>query len=214
GCSGPKDITVRVSVPDLDGRVTPASGVPVIAVPYNRDSVIRALEAAQPSPRPHTTVLDSLFARFRGPFIDHFRASQRLTAVRDSVEQGTLGPDALAAASARTDSTRAALETVRADLAAAESLRADVRSWENSTYASFDSVVKALADQAGRRPEADTTDALGIAEIRLPASDNDWWITARSWDVTDPNSSWTWHVPVKGDSISLDTTNGVRRPRY
>ena len=205
---------MRVSVPDLEGRVVPASGVPVIAVPYNRDSVIRALEAAQSLPRPHTRVLDSLFARFRGPFIDHFRASQHLAAVRDSVEQGALGPEALAPATARTDSTRAALEAVRADLAAADSLRTDVRSWENSTYTSFDSVVKALADQAGRRPEADTTDALGIAEIRLPASNNEWWITARSWDVTDPNNAWTWNVLVEGDSISLDPTNGIRRPRY
>jgi hypothetical protein len=213
-CSGPRDITVRVTVPDLEGTESPASGVPVVAVPYNRDSVIAALEAARPTPRPHTDTLDALFARFRGPFIDHFQAGQALAAVRDSVERGLAAADALAAATRRTEETRAELDRARAALATGDSLRADVRSWENSTYAAFDSVVKALSEQARRKPLVDTTDATGRAELRLPASENDWWLTARSWDVTDPNSSWTWSVRVDGDSVELNGRNGRRRPRY
>lgn len=214
GCSGPRDITVRVTVPDLEGTESPASGVPVVAVPYDRDSVIAALEAAQSSPRPHTDTLDALFARFRGPFIDHFRAGQALSAVRDSVERGLASEGALAAATSRAEQTRAALDAARTALAAGDSLRADVRSWENSTYASFDSVVKALSERARRKPVVDTTDATGRAELRLPASDSEWWLTARSWDVTDPNSSWTWSVRVDADSVELNGSNGRRRPRY
>ena len=214
GCSGPRDITVRVTVPDLEGTESPASGVPVVAVPYDRDSVIAALEAAQSSPRPHTDTLDALFARFRGPFIDHFRAGQTLSAVRDSVERGFASEGALAAATSRAEQTRAALDAARTALAAGDSLRADVRSWENSTYASFDSVVKALSERARRKPVVDTTDATGRAELRLPASENEWWLTARSWDVTDPNSSWTWSVRVDADSVELNGSNGRRRPRY
>ena len=205
---------MRVTVPDLEGTESPASGVPVVAVPYNRDSVIAALEAARPTPRPHTDTLDALFARFRGPFIDHFQAGQALAAVRDSVERGLAAADALAAATRRTEETRAELDRARAALATGDSLRADVRSWENSTYAAFDSVVKALSEQARRKPLVDTTDATGRAELRLPASENDWWLTARSWDVTDPNSSWTWSVRVDGDSVELNGRNGRRRPRY
>ena len=214
GCSGPRDITVRVTVPDLEGTESPASGVPVVAVPYDRDSVIAALEAAQSSPRPHTDTLDALFARFRGPFIDHFRAGQTLSAVRDSVERGLASDGALAAATSRAEQTRAALDAARTALAAGDSLRADVRTWENSTYASFDSVVKALSERARRKPVVDTTDATGRAELRLPASDSEWWLTARSWDVTDPNSSWTWSVRVDADSVELNGSNGRRRPRY
>ncbi len=203
-----------MTVPDLEGTESPASGVPVVAVPYNRDSVIAALESAQTTPRPHTDTLDALFSRFRGPFLDHFRAGQALTAVRDSVERGLAGEGALGAATRRAEETRAALDAAREALATADSLRADVRSWENSTYATFDSVVKALSERARRKPVVDTTDATGRAELRLPASDDDWWLTARSWDVTDPNSSWTWSVRVDADSVELNGRNGQRRPRY
>ena len=213
-CSGPRDIAVRVTVPDLEGTESPASGVPVVAVPYDRDSVIAALEAAQATPRPHTAALDSLFARFRGPFIDHFRSSQAVTAVRDSLARGLSDSGALRAATRRAEATRAALDTAREALASGDSLRADVRSWENSTYSSFDTVVKALAERSRRKPVVDTTDATGRAELRLPASENDWWVTARSWDVTDPNTSWTWSVRVEGDSVELNGRNGRRRPRY
>lgn len=205
---------MRVTVPDLEGTESPASGVPVVAVPYDRDSVVAALEAAQATPRPHTATLDSLFAQFRGPFLDHFRAGQALTAVRDSVARGLADSGALATATRRSEQTRAALDAARAALAAGDSLRDDVRSWENSTYAPFDSVVKALAERARRKPVVDTTDATGKAELRLPASENDWWVTARSWDVTDPNTSWTWSVRVDADSVELNGRNGRRRPRY
>jgi hypothetical protein len=213
-CSGPRDITVRVTVPDLEGTESPASGVPVVAVPYDRDSVIAALEAAQARPRPHTATLDSLFARFRGPFIDHFRSGQTVTAIRDSLARGLSDSTALSAATRRAEATRAALDSARDALAGGDSLRADVRSWENSTYASFDSVVKALSERARRKPVVDTTDATGYAELRLPASENDWWITARAWDITDPNMSWTWSVRVDADSTQLNGRNGRQRPRY
>jgi hypothetical protein len=213
-CSGPREITVRVTVPDLEGTESPASGVPVVAVPYDRDSVVAALEAAQATPRPHTATLDSLFAQFRGPFLDHFRAGQALTAARDSLARGLVDSGALATATRRSEETRAALDVARGALATGDSLRDDVRSWENSTYAPFDSVVKALAERARRKPVVDTTDATGKAELRLPASENDWWVTARSWDVTDPNTSWTWSVRVDADSVELNGRNGRRRPRY
>jgi hypothetical protein len=213
-CSGPRDVSVRILVPDLSGAATPASGVPVVAVPYDRDSVIAALEAAQATPRPHVAALDSLFARFRRPFLDHFEAGQRLEAVRDSAARGLLDERAVAAATARADSTRSALEAARKELASGDSLRADVRRWENSTYRSYDSVVRVLAERARRRPVVDTTDAVGVAELTIPASRDAWWVTARVWDVTDPNMSWTWSVRVEGDSVTLDPTNARRRPRY
>lgn len=199
----------------MEGVATPASGVAVVAVPYNRDSVVASLERAQGSARPHTAQLDSLFDRFRGPFIEHFNVGRTVAAVRDSVERGLLPDSALPTATARLERSRAALAEVRAEMAGrGDSLRAEVRLWEDSTYRTFDSVVKALAEQAGRRPVVDTTDASGNASLGLPASDVDWWITARSWDVTDPNMSWSWNVPATTDTVTLDAASGRRLPRY
>ncbi len=208
-------MTVKVTLPDLDGVETPASGVPVVALPYNRDSLLADLERAQGTPRPNMAALDSLFAEFRGPFVEHFRAGRALAAVRDSVDGGSLPASALAAPSARVDRSRAQLESVRASVGPrADSLRAAVRAWEDSTYRTFDSLVKDLAERARRKPVVDTTDATGHAELRIPASSTDWWVTATSWDVTDPNMSWYWNMKLTGDTTVLDSRSGRRRPRY
>ena len=214
-CDGPRDVTVKVTLPDMEGVETPASGVPVVALPYNRDSLLATLERAQGSPRPNMPALDSLFAEFRGPFVEHFRAGQALNAVRDSIAAGSLPSSALDAAAARTERTRAALDRVRASVGPrADSLRTAVRAWEDSTYQSFDSIVKALNERARRKPVVDTTDGTGHATLHLPASEIDWWVTASSWDVTDPNMSWYWNMRLTGDTTVLDSRSGRRRPRY
>ena len=208
-------MTVKVTLPDMDGVETPASGVSVVALPYNRDSLLATLERAQGTPRPNMPALDSLFAEFRGPFLDHFRAGMALQAIRDSIGAGTTAPAAETAAEARLEQTREALDRVRAAVGPrADSLRTAVRAWEDSTYRSFDSIVKALNDRARRKPVVDTTDATGHAKLRLPASDVDWWVTASSWDVTDPNMTWYWNLKLTGDTTVLDSRSGRRRPRY
>ena len=214
-CGGPRDVTIKVTLPDMDGVETPASGIPVVALPYNRDSVLATLERAQGTPRPNTAALDSLFGAFRGPFLEHYRAGQALLAARDSVDRGRLPESALAARIARAERSRAALESVRAAVGPrADSLRTAVRAWEDSTYRSFDSLVKDLAERARRKPVVDTTDATGHAELRIPASRNEWYVTASSWDVTDPNMSWYWNMKLTGDTTVLDSRSGRRRPRY
>lgn len=208
-------MTIKVTLPDMDGVETPASGVPVVALPYNRDSLLATLERAQGTPRPNTAELDSLFGEFRGPFIEHFRAGRALEAVRDSVERGQLPASALAPPTERAERSRAVLEAVRASVGPrADSLRIAVRAWEDSTYQTFDSLVKDLAERARRKPVVDTTDATGHAELRIPASRNDWYVTATSWDVTDPNMSWYWNMKLTGDTTALDSRSGRRRPRY
>ena len=206
---------MRITLPDMDGIETPASGIPVTAAPYDRDSIVAALERAQGTPRPHTAALDSLFAEFRGPFIEQVRARRAETAVRDSVERSLLPRSALDAAAARVAQGRPALEAARARLAGrGDTLRTAIRAWEDSTYRSFDSVAKSLADRARRKLVVDTTDAEGYATIRLPASAATWWVSAGAWDVTDPNMSWYWNVKADTDTVLLDSRTGRRRPRY
>jgi predicted transcriptional regulator len=233
-CEGPRDVAVRVSIPAPDSSDTPVSGVGLVALPYDRDSVLASLEARARSPRPATARLDSLFAGFRAPFNRYATATLRLGRLQDSAaalkarldtlprnapEYGRLYAgleglaDTVTAAQRETDAARAALDRARTGFVAeSESLRAAIRHWEDSTYRGYDSIVRTLATSRRQEPLTDTTDAQGWAQFRL--SPGRWWIYGRSWDATDPNAEWYWNAPADGDTILLSARSGQRRPRY
>ena len=230
----PKDVAVRVSIPGPDSVAEPVAGIGLVALPYDRDSVLRAMEAAARSPRPPTTQLDSLFRQFRGPFSEYASASFAADKLRgdlaalkhhlDSLPRNA--PEyrglyarfgdkstALTAAEKRETAARIALADARTKFVGrSDSLRTRIRLWEDSTYQGYDSIVRGLTSARRRQPVADTTGADGWAHLRLEGGP--WWIYARSWDATDPNTEWYWNVPVRGDNIVLDARNGVRKPRY
>jgi hypothetical protein len=223
-----------VSIPGLDSLETPAAGVGVIALPYDRDSVLASLEARARTPRPNTAGLDSLFARFRGPFTRYTRISYTATSLRDSLNVVQSKLDSLPAGSAErsalsdrvrrlSDSVSSAersLERARRELDRArrefvsrsESLRTRVRQWEDSTYRGWDSIVQSLTTARGREAATDTTGQTGWAEFTL--GPGPWWLYARAWDTSDPNAEWYWNVPVSEDTIFLSSRTGERRPRY
>lgn len=210
------------------------AGVGVVALPYDRDSILASLEARAATPRPHTAALDSLFARFRGPFTAYTAATLAENDLRDSVlllqrrleslpaqspQHATVSAlhrrlsDSLARMSSRTQRVRATLGRARAQFVGrSESLRAAVRLWEDSTYRGWDGLVESIAKARRREPMTDTTDATGWARFTLPPGE--WWIYARAWDTGDPNSQWYWNVPVDRDTILLSSRSGERRPRY
>ncbi len=234
-CEKPRPLAVRVSIPGPDSVETPVTGVGLVALPYDRDSVLRTLEQRARTPRPPIAPLESLFAAFRGPFTAYSAATIRLGRLRDSVAAtkadldslrrdapayaeryaafGRLS-DSLRVAQDRADRTRAALDRARRDFATrGDSLRVGMRQWEDSTYEGYDSIVQGLARQAGREPVTDTTGADGWARLTLPPGR--WWIYARSWDATDPNSEWYWNVPAPaGDTLLLSSRSARRQARY
>ncbi|HET9465333.1 MAG TPA: hypothetical protein VFO71_07380 [Gemmatimonadales bacterium] len=234
GCESNRDVAVRVSIPDPDSAETPAAGVGVVALPYDRDSVLASLEARARTPRPHTAALDSMFARFRGPFTSYTALAYREGVLRDSlgrlqsrfdsVPRGSPGYPALSAQQRRlADSltrigrqaarARTALDRARADFVArSESLRTAVRQWEDSTYRGWESISESLARASRRQPVTDTTDATGWAHFTL--APGAWWIYARAWDTSDPNSQWYWNLPADADTVLLSSRNGRRQPRY
>lgn len=234
GCEGSRDVAVRVSIPGTDSSDTPVRGVGLVALPYDRDSVLASLEATAKSPRPPTARLDSLFAAFREPFTRYAAASLRLSRLRDSAESlkarldtlprnapeyGRLYAsleglsDSVAAATRENETARGSLDRARAGFVAeSESLRAAIRHWEDSTYQGYDSIVRKLAAERRRDPLTDTTDARGWAAFHLRPGR--WWIYGRSWDATDPNAEWYWNVPVESDTTLLSGGSGRRRPRY
>jgi hypothetical protein len=218
-CERPREIAVRVSIPGPDSVETPVTGVGVVALPYDRDSVLKQLEARAGTPRPDPAPLDSLFAAFRGPFTAYSAVTLRLTKLRDSVAESKAGADSLRLAdSLRATEARAEQARVRLDQARREfversdSLRRRMRQWEDSTYQGYDSLVQGLARQSGREAVTDTTGSEGWA--RLTLAPGRWWIYARSWDAGDPNAEWYWNTPVAGDTLFLSSRNARRQTRY
>lgn len=236
-CGGPRRATVRVLVPDLEGIETPIPGVVVVALPYDRDSVLGTLERRAGTERPNTAALDSLFHAFRVPFLAFAGTAwrlERITRARDSLaahrgaaapppgSPGTAELDArLRAANDSIARLAAELERARAALAAArdtlwprmERLRAETRRWEASTYAGYDTIVRTLTRDRLQEGLADTTDAAGWTSFRLRQAAT-WWVTARSPDPQDPNFEWYWNVRLAGDTLLLRPANGRHRPRY
>jgi hypothetical protein len=233
-CERAREAAVRVSIPGPDSVETPVTGIGVVALPYDRDSVLAALEAKANTPRPATTQLDSLFQAFRVPFNSYASATYRAGKLRDSLSEvksrldslprnqseygqlyavfGRLN-DSLTAAQSRTEKARAELDRARTGFVErSESLRAVVRHWEDSTYDGYDSIVSRLARSRGREAATDTTGPDGWAHFNLKPGR--WWIYARSWDATDPNAEWYWNVPATGDTILLSSRTGKQRPRY
>jgi hypothetical protein len=198
---------------------TPVTGVGVVALPYDRDSVLRQLEARAQNPRPDTAPLESLFAAFRGPFTTYSAVTLRLGKLRDSVAEAKAGPDslrladALRATEARAERARAELDRARRDFVGrSDSLRRRMRQWEDSTYQGWDSVVQGLARRSGRTAVTDTTGSQGWAHLKL--APGRWWVYARSWDAEDPNAEWYWNTPVTKDTLLLSSRTARRQLRY
>jgi hypothetical protein len=234
GCERPRDVAVRVSIPGPDSVETPVTGVGLVALPYNRDSVLTALEERAATPRPDTTALDSLFRAFQAPFANYTASIQRSERVRDSLERLRVAldsmprstpeyrqqyaafsrlDDSLAAARTATERARQALDRARAEFAErGDPLRARIRHWEDSTYRGYDSITRSLAARRRQDPRTDTTGADGWARFTLPPGD--WWIYGRSWDATDPNTEWYWNLPVTDDTLLLTSRTGRQRRRY
>jgi hypothetical protein len=233
-CGGPREVAVRVSIPGLDSAETPAAGVAVVALPYDRDSLRRELEARASTPRPPTGPLESLFAGFRGPFTRYSRTSYRLNKLRDSLADAKAAldtlprgaaayaaahaadgrlSDSLTPAEAQSTRARSALDSARREFVRrSDTLRQRMRQWEDSTYQGWDSIVRGIALRTGREPVTDTTGADGWAQLKvLPG---DWWIYAQSWDAGDPNATWYWNVPITGDTVLLSSRNARRQPKF
>ena len=233
-CQRQRDVTVIASIPGLDSAGSPGAGFSFVALPYDRDSLVAAFEGRARTPKPGTAALDSLFEQYRAPFAAYTaivaeidRYGDSLTALKSRLDGLSRNSPEYTEAYRRWTALRDSMRAIdaqaaraRADLNAArpvfversESLRALIRDWQDSTYRGYDRAVDSIVKARHRQPVADTTDAAGTAVVTLRGGP--WWIYARSWDPSDPNAEWYWNVPVASDTVRLDATTGVNRPRY
>lgn len=218
-------LSISVTIPDATGAPSPAAGVTVVALPYDRDSLMASLENAAPSPRPHTAALDSLFQLFRLPFAESTRLAALANRLRDTLRVAAPDPTQADRAARLRDSltvlqraqaeASARLDLVRARVAPMiDSLRVEVRAWQERTYADWPDLTRSLTSGRLVAGITDTTGHDGHARLYLPPGRRHWWVYARSFNSGDPNSEWYWNVPVTGGDIVLDTSTGRLRPRY
>ena len=186
----PSGTVVVLTSTDAAGRPVPVASMPLVILPYDRDSVADALAAGGP-PRPDTLPEARL--------LDSLRAAYRATLREAGPEQ--------AAAKARFEHLRTALAP-RLD-----SLRLLQQGWRAAVYGGYDTLTLALTHRLLRDPFADTTDARGIAVVR-PKTSGPWWVTVATWDATDPYADRYWNLPLTGDTLRLTPANAGRRTRF
>lgn len=233
GCR-PRESTLRVTIRDADGRTAPVSHLPLVLLPYNRDSVLAILTSRARTPRPDTRALDSIFTAIRGPLAQLLRAADLDHRLRDSLEllrhQTAAEPrgsqryrelylafataaDSLTAVEARlAESNRVATAAYRKYGARLDQLKAAMTRWEDSTFRGFGPLA---AEARGARIAAGldlTTGADGRVTTPLPKGA--WWAVAYVTDPADANAGWYWNVPLAGDTLELDLSNAVHRPCY
>ena len=231
-CSDELVMTIRVMVPDDQGRETPLAGTRLFFLPYDRDSVLRDLERQAPTPRPDTGRLDSLLGLFREPFVRYVgltASRERVARAMDSVEARLTDlssdvperarllevsrklQDSLTGLEAPLERARRRLDGVRGVLPEAESLRRRVAAWQDTAYRGLDSVTRLLLRSTRRDQVIDSTDAAGWATLSLEPGA--WWVFARAVNVLDPNAQWSWNVRITSDTLILNSANGHSRPR-
>lgn len=189
GCHRPDTVVILTSRGPA-GEESPVAQVPIVILPYDRDSVATAL-AAKGTPRPDTLRLRSLFDTLRTAAIGTSRGTDReRTAARDRFRalQARLGPQI-------------------------DSLRRIQQGWRREVFGGYDTLTLALTHRLARDPFTDTTDLRGVAVVR-PRMSGPWWATVSTWDPADPYAEWYWNVPLLGDTIRLTTANATRRTRF
>lgn len=226
----PYPTRVSAWAPGLDSLPSPLAHLPVVFLPYDRDSVLHALEAGAP-PRPGGKELDSLLALTRAPLAAYTRLAWRIDSAKKAQarlrqELDSIPRNAAAYRSRYTEfaalsdsgpvwqARAAALQvslhrTDRRTAGALQRLRERIRRWEDSTYRGYAAATDSLVRSSGRRPVPDTTDATGHLTADLPPGR--WWLYARAPDVNDPHGEWYWNVEVRSSIVRLDRTNATHR---
>jgi hypothetical protein len=237
-CNRGPGVVVQAAI-EQEGAAEPVvlGELPVRLLPYDRDAIFDSLTAAFAEPEPEIppeilqqqaavqtaqtewrdaeerwgTVRDSLRTlandlrqreqqgqRATPQYQQAFREFQRLEAEERQVKQR------MDAAFTRFDQMQ------RNVLTRADSIRAVREAWADRAFADFDKAVEARLKATGREEHVDTTNASGIARLRVP--NGRWWVYAR---YTLPYQELYWNVPIEvtGDSTTVRLSRETAQER-
>jgi hypothetical protein len=232
-CGG-GEVIVQAQLEAGEGQVTPLAGLPVRALPYDRDAVFDSLRAAYATPEPEIpaelAMLQDSMARAQEAWRT---AESRWRSGRDSLRALQQRLDNLSRASGEyvvafrqfnelETQVNAAERTMNQQFGRYESLqtRYTDRAAETSRArdqwadAAYSDIERAIAErlQGTRRTEAvDTTNANGIGRLsRLQAGQ--WWIHAR-YDLPFEELYWNVPVTVDGEQVQVQLTRETAQVR-
>ena len=223
-------VTVEVVTEGPDGELQPQANLPLDFLPFDRDSVFDALDAAAETPRPEmgeelqaaSDRVLSLQAEWREAETEWSETRDELRNLRERLDQiDPRDPDyrslydqfgQLEGREAQLDRQRKAafdsFTTAQDEVSTRlDSFRVVLEAWENDAYSGYYDIEMELLD--GDEVIADTTNDAGRATATLPGGD--WWVTTRA-PVLD--GELYWNVPVPdADTLRLDESNATLRPR-
>jgi hypothetical protein len=235
GCGGGQ-VTVQAQL-DNAGENQPLSDLEVWLLPYDRDAIFDSLSQAYGEPEPQ--VPDSLIA-LQGRVIEAQRQWQQVqnqwNAIRDSLRQISDAMEGLSRASGeyialfREFSNLEPQESRLSDQAErlfqqftdlqsefttqSQEIRIHRQNWADEAFAPVDSVIEIRLEQLGLEPQADTTNAAGLAYFT--AKPGRWWVYARH---ELPFLELYWNQPVdvtRGDPVTvmLDRQTAAQRQKF
>jgi len=223
-------VTVEVVTEGPDGEPQPQANLPLDFLPFDRDSVFDALDAAAETPRPEmgeelqaaSDRVLSLQTEWREAEAEWSETREQLRALRGRLDQiDPRDPDyrsmydrfgQLEGREAQLDRQRKAafdsFTTAQGEVSTRlDSFRVVLETWENDAYSDYYDIEVELL--GGGEVIADTTNSQGRVTVSLPGGN--WWVTTRA-PVLEGEIYWNVPVP-DADTLRLDETNGVVRPR-
>jgi len=233
GCGS--DVTVQVfNEAPQDGEATPAADLPVLFLPFDRDSVFAVMSAAAAAPEPEVPQelvdtfrqIGALQAEWRVKDAAWAEARDRLQTLSAELQnmdrrsrdymQKYEEFDNLDSSVTRLDREKqAAFDAFdglqRSAVSRADSIRVAIEAWEEETFAGYDDAVAEILQSTGQEIFEDTTNADGAVTRSL--SGGDWWVHSR---IRIPRGEFYWNLRVDasaGDTIRLDTSNAEDRVR-
>jgi hypothetical protein len=233
GCGS--DVTVQVfNEAPQDGEATAAADLPVVFLPFDRDSVFEVMTAAASAPEPE--VPQDLIDTFRqiaalqeewrlkdGEWAEARDRLQTLSAElqsmdrrsRDYMQRYEEFNNLDSRVSQLDREKQAAFDAFdslqRSAVARADSIRIAIQAWEEEAFAGYDDAVTEILQSTGKEIYEDTTNADGV--VRRSLSGGDWWVHTR---IQIPRGEFYWNLridPSAGDTIRLDTSNAEDRVR-
>lgn len=213
-CGG-SQVAVQVTDEDPQGELQPRENIPVEFLPYDRDSIFRALEEQASEPRPEIPdTLRTLYSEIIDRQEEWRQAERQWQRWRDSLKALSSAMEGMDESTAEYKQLYGAFTDLEPKVEAlnrqkneafesfdslqtrtlnfADSIQALRDAWAQTAYDGYIEITDSIIQARGREMVADTTGADGWVNVTLPGGQ--WWVHAR---VSRPFEEVYWNVPIQ-----------------